>query len=100
MKAKKFTFKTDKSTGRYSSFYPDQHYVKLKKKEVGHIGDKAPYKIRLQVIKADINEDDNPNCSWKLITLKKESESLQEAKDFLNEHIDKILEKYNLHLED
>lgn len=96
----KFTFKTDKATGPYSSFYSDQHSVKLKKKEVGAIGDKVPYRIRLQVIKDDIKEDGNSNCSWKWITLKKESKSLQEAKDFLNDHIDKILEKYNLHLED
>jgi len=96
----KFTFKTDKSTGRYRAFYSDYHYVKLKKKEVGNIGDKVPYRICLKVNKDDINEDGNPNCSWKWITLKHESKSLQEAKDFLKEHIDAILEKYNLYLGD
>lgn len=32
----KFTFKTEKPTGRYRSFYPDHHYVKLKKTNSWH----------------------------------------------------------------
>lgn len=96
----KFTFKTERSTGRYGSFYPDSHYIKLKKQAVGSITDGVPFKIRLQVTKVDINEDGNPNCSWKWITLKKESQTLQEAKDFLNQNIELILKKYKLHMED
>jgi hypothetical protein len=96
----KFTFKTEKSTGRYSAFYPDNHYIKLNKKQVGKISDKKPYLIRLSVVKKDINEDGNPNCKWKWITLKKESKSLQEAKDFLNETIEAIMCAYELHLSD
>jgi hypothetical protein len=49
------------------------------------------------VIKSDINEDGNPNCKWKWIKLGKKSESLQEAKEFLNENIETIMAKYNLH---
>jgi hypothetical protein len=48
------------------------------------------------VHKDDINEDGNPNCPWKWISLKKESESLQEAKDWLNENIEEVLAKYPL----
>lgn len=96
----KFTFKTEKPTGRYSSFSPDSHYIKLKTKECGRISDKYPYKIRLMVEKKDLNEDGNPNCKWKYITLKKESTSLQEAKNFLNDNIKIIIEKYTLHLVD
>lgn len=92
-----FTFKTERSTGRYAAFYPDSHYIKLKGKQVGTIGDKAPYKIRLMVYKADKNEDGNPNCDWKWITLKKESESLNAAKEFLKSAYDSIVEKYKLH---
>lgn len=95
----KFTFKTEKPTGSYKSFFSDYHYIKLKKKEVGTITDKT-YKIRLKVWKADINEDGNPNCKWKWITLKKESKTLQEAKDFLNENIKLITTEKKLYLED
>jgi hypothetical protein len=44
----------------------------------------------LQVIKKDINEDGNINCEWRWITLKKESETLQEAQDWLNQNFEKI----------
>jgi hypothetical protein len=54
----------------------------------------------LKIDKMDINEDGNPNCSWRWITLKKQSGSLQTAKDWLNEHIEDIMIKYKLHIED
>jgi hypothetical protein len=95
---KKFTFKTNKSTGRYRSFYSDTHDIKLNKKLVGHINDKFPFTIRLVVIKSDINEDKNPNCQWKWITLVHISNSLQEAKIWLNENAELIQKKYNLYL--
>lgn len=66
---------------------------------MGSITDRS-WDIRLQVVKKDINEDGNSNCSWKWIKLKKKSESLQEAKDFLNENIDQILKLYNLYQDD
>ena len=93
---KKFTFKTIKATGKYSSFYNDYHIIKLNKKEVGSIGSKYPHKIRLMVVKEDINEDGNPNCDWKWITLRKENNSVKEAKEFINRVSEKIQNKYNL----
>lgn len=92
----KFTFKTEKETGRYRSFYPDQHFIKLNRKVVGSIDDEFPYAIRLIVVKKDINEDGNPNCEWRWVRLQKESSSLLEAKEFLNNNIDEILKKYSL----
>lgn len=91
----KFTFKTTKVTGQFHSFFNDTHDIKLNKVKVGSIEDKT-WKIRLKVIKTDINEDGNPNCDWKWVTLKKESKSLQEAKDWLNENINIITNKYPL----
>lgn len=96
MKTVKFTFKTDKPTGKYRSFFSASHYIKLKRVVIGTIDDELPFKIRLKVVKSDINEDGNPNCSWKWITLLKRSESLEEAKEFLNKVADKIVETYNL----
>jgi|GEM_PF-2315572 hypothetical protein len=95
-KAKRFTFKTNHPTGSYSAFFNSSHDVKLNKVVVGNILDDKPHKIRLMVIKADINEDGNPNCAWKWITLKHDSDSLQDAKDFLNANFDIITGKYNI----
>jgi hypothetical protein len=93
---KKFTFKTVKPTGRYSSFFSDQYLIKFNKVEVGEITDNLPIRIRLKVYKDDLNEDGNPNCSWKWITLKKTFNSIDEAKLFLNNNRIKIHEKCNL----
>ena len=57
-----------------------------------------PFTIYLTVIKQDIYEDGNPNCDWKWIRLSKKSESLLEAKEWLNNSIKIILAKYNLKL--
>jgi len=92
-----FTFKTEKSTGRFRSFYPDHHYIKIKKSKVGTISDEHPHKIRLAIFKDDINEDGNPNCEWKWITLKKESESVKDAKEWLVKAYTAITEKYKLY---
>jgi hypothetical protein len=97
----KFTFKTEKSTGRYRSFYPDSHIIKLNKKQCGIIEEsdfKTAYRIWLAVEKENINEDNNSNSTWKNIKFKKEFTSLQEAKDFLNENIDVIMKQCKLHL--
>ena len=96
----KFTFKTEKATGQFRSFFPDHHYIKIKGKQCGSINEKVPYRIRLMVVKKDINEDDNPNCEWKWISLKKESKTLQEAKDFLNKRFSEILGMYKLYFLD
>lgn len=88
---KKFTFKTEKPTGRYKSFQPTFHYIKLDGKWVGNITDDSPHQVRLQVIKKDINENGNPNCSWKWVALKKQFKSLDEAKEYLNKNFNQIL---------
>lgn len=96
----KFTFKTTKPTGKYKSFGTSIHDIKLNKKIVGTIRDSEPYYVSFMVVKKDINEDKNINCSWKWIRLKKEFSSLEEAKDFINFRIIDILEKYNLYYEE
>lgn len=93
----KFTFTTEHPTGAYRSFYSSSHHIKLKKKKCGLISGKT-LEISLMVVKTDINEDGNPNCTWKWITLAKNSNTLQEAKDWLNDNIASILAKYQIHL--
>ena len=92
-----FTFKTNKPTGRYKSFYKPTYEIKLKKKIVGAITSEVPHQIRLRIIKKDIMEDKNPNCSWKWITLKKEFNSVDEAKAFLKENYERIVNQLNLY---
>ncbi len=91
-----FTFKTEKPTGRYRSFFQSSHYIKIKRFEVGCIEPEEPFKIKFMIIKADIMEDGNKNCCWKWITLKKESKTLEEAKEFLNKNFDAITTKFKL----
>lgn len=92
----KFTFKTTKPTGKWRSFQSTQYDIKLNKKVVGWIQDKN-WDIYLSVIKDDIMEDRNPNCTWRNIKLKQKSSSLQEAKDFVNKYFKEINAKYNLY---
>ncbi len=54
-------------------------------------------RIRLSVIKEDIMENGNPNCIWKWITLKYIPENDEQAKQFLKENVDAIVEKYSLY---
>ena len=91
----KFTFKTEKPTGRYRSFSSEYHIIKMKKYTVGTITDRD-WNIRLMVLKDEINEHGNPNCEWKWITLKKQSASLQEAKDWLNVNFISLNQKYKI----
>lgn len=54
-------------------------------------------RIRLSIIKENIMEDGNANCIWKWITLKYIPESDEQAKQFLKENVDNIVNKYNLY---
>jgi hypothetical protein len=94
----KFTFKTIKETGSYAWLHKPHHNILLNKNWVGSINPEKPYLIRLMVMKKDMNEDSNTNCKWRWITLKNESETLDEAKAFLNENIDAILTKYTIRI--
>lgn len=95
-----FTFKTNKPTGPYRSFYDPTHTIKIKKVEVGSIHQQSPHRISLKVTKSSIDEDGNANCPWKWITLKKEFASVEEVKSFLKEHFMDITKKYNIWMDD
>jgi pentose-5-phosphate-3-epimerase len=92
-----FTFKTNKPTGRYKAFYNISIDIKYEKAIVGSIDHDAPYKIRLMVEKTDTITDNNPNCSWKWITLKYEFESIDASKEWLQTNKDSILRSFTLH---
>jgi len=91
----KFTFKTVQPTGPYRSFYEPEHLIKIGGRVCGTIDEKNK-KIRLMVIKEDINENGNPNCIWKNVTLKYQPTSLQDAKQFLNRNFSAITANFKL----
>jgi hypothetical protein len=97
MASTKFTFKTKKSS---LYFGKDHIIIKLKGKQVGEIFNDFPFSIRLMVEKTDINEDGNPNCTWKWITLSKKLDTLDSAKEWINLVADEITKKFTLHLND
>ena len=92
----KFTIKTEHPTGEYRSFFPSTHYIKYKKKVCGQIVDNT-WAIRLMVKKSDINEDGNPNCEWRWLQLGVVLDSSESPKEFLNENIDTLFGKFNIH---
>ena len=90
--ATKFSFKTEKPTGKYRSFSPSYHYIKMNGVWVGEISDSYPHKIRLMVA------DENSSGGWCWIRLKKESESIADAKAWLNENYEAINKKFPIYI--
>ena len=104
----KLSFKKDpKPTGLYSvgNPNPDTH-IKLDGKEIGVIvppswnSSHADWVIRFMVIKEHIEEDGNTNCSWKWITLKKHFDDELSARNFIKEHKNVLLGKFNFYFMD
>ena len=77
--------------------------IKLGKAVVGMI--QAPnwqtkdnlWRIQFAVEKTAEMADNNPNCSWKNITLSKGFEDAEQAKEFILKNSDAIQQKYTLH---
>lgn len=100
-KSKKFTFKTERPTGKYKSFFDTYILIKLDGKIVGFFSGGESKTIGFHVVKDDILEDNNPNCVWMNKFIKKPSTDIQEVKEFLNNHFQEIINKFNLYkLED
>ncbi len=93
-----FTFKTERPTGPYKSFFSATHDIKLKGVVCGSIDDEKPHAIRFMKLKYDLMEDGNPNCAWRWTKLKKDFTSVQEAKDFLKGNFEKITNSINIYI--
>lgn len=100
----KLSFKKgEKPTGLWSigHSHPDTE-IKLDKKTFGHIIPPAwntvnYWRIHFAVIKPDINEDGNPNCEWRWREFKQEFETEPEAREYMKNNIEYILEHYKLY---
>lgn len=101
-KIKEFKFKTEKPTGKWRAFDNPAHYIKFDGKVVGAIGHDRPFEITFTVMKteADFVNDTNKNCPWKRIYLKKNSETLNEAKEYVNTIVEYLTGKYTFHMSD
>lgn len=104
----KFTFKENKSTGRYRSFYPSTHDIKLNKKVVGHITqindgsgfidvpteNIGKYNVAFAVKREKTAGNPAP---FKWVNIKVKFDSVDEAKAWANRNIDVILAKFDIH---
>lgn len=103
--ATKFTFKKHPAlTGLAAVGHSKQSIdCKIKKKVFGTID--APtwrtkdrkWSIRIMIEKDQ--PDDNPNCAWKWISYKRRFDEPEEAKQWLQDNIDAIRQKYTLRFE-
>ena len=104
MKPKLSFKKQPEPTGKWKSLEFRRTFdIKLDGLICGHISSPQPpyepWKIKLMIIKADIKEDGNANCTWKWITFKSEFNEAQQAKDWVREHWESITSKYNVYKE-
>lgn len=78
---------------------------KIKRKTFGHIN--APnwttekvWTISIMVMKTELITDNNPNCNWKWVTFKTKFLIPDQAKIWLQEKIEEIVEIYHLRFEE
>ncbi len=101
----KLTFKKHKRiTGLAGVGYPYQNVdMKINGKIFGTIhspnwnSTDNKWRITVSIIKNNIMEDGNPNCNWMNILLKMKFEDENSAREWMKSHIDKIINKWNLH---
>ncbi len=91
-----FTFKKMIHTGRYKGFEKDFTDIKLKRKIVGYIREVEfrKYKISFAVKKEPTKEDPAP-FRWVRLVIQFKTE--KEAREFLKERAEDIINKYDLY---
>ena len=96
-KIKKFTFKKYQPEGQYRSFELGSTDIKLKRKVVGQIAERrSNYKWYVSfAVKKEATSQSPAEFKWETLIVPFDSEA--EARSFLNEKIEKIIEKYDLY---
>lgn len=93
-----FTFK--RTTQRWDRL--ESYEIKHKRQFVGQMFHQfmgTDFKIMFRIVKNDINEDGNPNCKWRWMTLKTpQFQNIDEVKTWINTNELGIL-KLNIFLE-
>lgn len=101
MRFKKFTFKTEKATGKFRSFHSDSHTIKLNGIWCGKISEIATdkWEVRMMVQKDDPETSANPNCTWKWVAFKKKHATLDDAKSWVRANNDVIQDRFTIYLD-
>ena len=91
---RRFTFKIDRATGRYASFFADNVDIKIKGKVVGSFSygivrgrDRILFHVK----------DETQKSGFRNIVLKKEVTTINETKQWLNDNFEAITTKFQLH---
>jgi len=102
----KFTFKTERSTGKWRSFHPDTYKIKLKGLECGSISEHSsiglsnnPERNGLFEISFSIKREkteQNP-APFRNVTLKRTFTTVDEAKEFLVEGTERLTKEFDLY---
>lgn len=87
----KFTFKRNVPTGPYRSFFKKNTYIRLKGLIVGSIQEGDGFYD--WYVRLSIKDETNENAGRRWIQLKKRFSNEAEARQFLNDNFEKILEK-------
>lgn len=98
-------FKVNRPTGKWAWTSNPTYNVIINKVDVGTITflsnfdktNRLPIGINLRVFKKDILEDGNTNCVWRTISLKPRFNTVDEAKLFLKEKLDPIVNQFLLY---
>lgn len=86
----KFTFKTNKPTGPYRSFFESTYNIKWNKVCVGEFftNKEGAWRIHLRIMKdeklAPNLDDGNKNCPWVWVRLKQCFPTIEAAKEYIN----------------
>ena len=99
------TFKKHpRNTGLYAVGHPYQNVdIKINKKCFGIIyapnwqTEDRKWTIGIMIVETEL--DDNPNCTWKWIYFKQKFDEESHARQWIQEHIDKIMKRYDLRFE-
>jgi hypothetical protein len=107
-----FSFKKNRSSGKWGHLEPQNNYtIKLGGKEVGTISeirvrhdlfkrydleDDGKFNVMFTINKKDPMEDNNPNCSWRWVTLKAKFDNSEAAKEFVVNNAPAILKQFDL----
>jgi len=95
----KFAFKKMKKEGRFRSFQKDVTDIKINKKVVGHIteNDDFLYSVSFSVKKQPTKSDP---ATFKWVVLKKKFESEKEARDYIQNCIERIVSQLDIYSHD
>lgn len=93
---KKFTFKTNKPTGKYRSFDVTYIDIKLNKLIVGGIYEPSYLSKETKVRIRFVIEDKTLKCGFKWVTLKASFDDLLEAKNYVIQRAQNIQKQFTL----